>query len=321
MAGFPKLLCKDVELIVSIIIPFSKCAELNDLLELLESVERQSCSKVEVLIVCEDVSLVEKVGNLAKVFVVPAKGSSYARNYGARCSSGDVLGFADDDVILDEQWCEKVIETFADPSVGAVSGRAYVGVKGMNLDWVPSSLMWILGGSYWDYSEPKDVYTATGMNFCIRKDLFFTAGCYDESLGPKGDRPERGNWRRVGAEESDLALRILAKTGCRVLYNPEIKVVHRLRAESLQPKGLIRRALHVGHNRAYIDNKFSYKMRRRSDHFVMVNTATTLLKSMVSKSAGPIFLWKRFSFAAVVALSVMVGYFIGKIEFRGIIRE
>lgn len=315
------MLCKDVELIVSIIIPVSKCAEPNDLLKLLESVERQCCSKVEVLIVCEDVSLVEKVGNLAKVFVVPAEGSSYARNYGARYSSGDVLGFLDDDVTLDEQWCEKVIETFADPSVGAVSGRAYVSLKGINLDWVPSSLMWAFGGSYWDYSEPKDVYTATGMNFCVRKDLFFKAGCYDETLGPRGDRPERGGWRRIGAEESDLALRILTKTMRRVLYNPEIVVAHRLRAETTRPKGLIRRALHVGHNRAYIDNKFSSKMRRRSDHFVIVNTATTLLKSMFSKSADPIFLWKRFSFAAVVALSVMVGYFVGKIEFMGIIRE
>lgn len=41
----------------------------------------------------------------------------YAPNYGARCSLGDILGFLDDDIILDEQWCKKVIQTFSDPSV------------------------------------------------------------------------------------------------------------------------------------------------------------------------------------------------------------
>lgn len=303
---------------MSIIIPVSKHANLEDLQRLIRSVRNQHCKQVEVLIVSNKPLLPTEINEIAKVSNLIEKGSSYARNYGARLASGEILGFLDDDVVLDERWCEKVIQTFDDPSVGAVSGYAIVNAEGVNLDWVPTSLMWILGGSYWNSEGPKDVSSATGMNFCIRRNIFFHAGCFDERIGPRGDRPERGRWKRIGAEENDLALRILGKTGLRVLYNPEIRIEHKLRVESLRLTGLIRRALHVGHNRAFINKMFSSKRYERPENLVLIDTVTILLNTLISRRISPILFWKRFSFTCVVTFSVLVGYLIGKLEFRNL---
>ncbi|MGH2936560.1 MAG: glycosyltransferase, partial [Solirubrobacterales bacterium] len=52
----------------------------------------------------------------------PERGLSHARNKGVAASTGALVLFADDDVLLDREWIAALAEPFADPAVGASSG-------------------------------------------------------------------------------------------------------------------------------------------------------------------------------------------------------
>jgi hypothetical protein len=170
--------------------------------------------------------------------------------------TGNVHAFLDNYVILGKRWCERCVTALSDSSVGAVTGRVLVRLEEYGLDFVPESLKWVVGGTYWDSKVPISVFSAAGMNFCIKKEVFLKAGGYNENLGPRGDRPEMARWHRLVAEESDLAIRVWLETGLKVVYDPNVIVEHKLRPESILLGGLVRRALHVGHNRAYVHSRY-----------------------------------------------------------------
>jgi len=305
---------------ISIIVPVSPNSDPIDLAKLLDSVYKQNFSCVEVLILSEDASkwnpLLDNEHRSAvvvrRLLVPPGTGASAARNHGAANATGNILAFLDDDVILCERWCERCVTALADSSVGAVTGRVLVRLEEYGLDFVPESLKWVVGGTYWDSKVPISVFSAAGMNFCIKKEVFLKVGGYDENLGPRGDRPETARWHRLGAEESDLAIRVWLETGLKVVYDPNVIVEHKLRPESILPVGLVRRALHVGYNRAYIRNKFPTRLAMFSNVLVTKD----LLKASISPNLirHPIVLWKRTCFTLTVLFGVLLGFVIGIVQ-------
>jgi cellulose synthase/poly-beta-1,6-N-acetylglucosamine synthase-like glycosyltransferase len=201
---------------ISIVVPVSPNSDPINLTRLLASVYEQNFPSVEVLILSEDASKWNSLCDdengsevrIKRLLVPQGTGASAARNLGAANASGNILAFLDDDVILGKQWCERCVTVLTDSSVGAVTGRVLVRLEEYGLDFVPESLKWVVGGTYWGSKVPISVFSAAGMNFCIKKEVFLKAGGYDENLGPRGDRPEKARWHRLGAEESDLAIRI-----------------------------------------------------------------------------------------------------------------
>ena len=303
---------------MSLIIPISNNSDPNDLRNLMRSIEHQTTSEIEVLIICSPTTiLLETIHSSLAVRIVRIEdcGASEARNAGAKLSKGSYLAFLDDDIILDKMWVGLLKDTFEDQSIGAVSGSAQPAFQNLNLDWIPRELLWVVGGCYWDSSELKDVYGAAGMNFCIRREVFFSVGGYNQSLGPINDRPETSKWNRLGAEESELALRILS-TGKRVVYNPKMLVTHRLRRSSLMPIALFKRAMHVGQNRAFLSSTFSGQSKNASDFLVIQKLPSRIIS--IELFHHPLFSWKRTSFSVVVVLGTLLGYVIGAIRFRKI---
>jgi hypothetical protein len=114
-------------------------------------------------------------------------------------------------------------------------------------------------------------------------------------FAPKGDRPEVSRWQRLGAEESDLVLRVLLWTKFKIVYDPNIIVEHKLRLESILPGAVFRRALHVGHNRAYIYSLYHEveKINNVANLRVMVLDFVRTLAICLRK---PVYLWKSISF-------------------------
>jgi GT2 family glycosyltransferase len=53
----------------------------------------------------------------------PLPGGSCARNAGLAAATGDVVGFVDDDVVVDTQWLRTAIEAFVSEDVACVCGR------------------------------------------------------------------------------------------------------------------------------------------------------------------------------------------------------
>jgi len=243
------------------------------------------------------------------------QGASAARNYGAKIAKGEILGFLDDDVVLDSHWCEEAVKSLRDVKVGGVSGEAKLPVEAYQLDYIPRSLMWVIGGCYWISSKPIEVSGAAGMNFAVRKELFERVGGYNVSLGPRGDRPEAKQWYRLGAEDTDLALRIAKNCNRIILFNPKMKVLHKLRRKSLFPKALIKRAMHVGRNRAYIHSKYG-REGLGLDYTVLTNLYYELANTLVESSKEPILTWKRFSFSMLVLFGIGLGYLNGALTFQ-----
>jgi len=310
---------------VSIVVPISPNSDPINLTKLLDSIYEQNFLSVEVLILSQDTSKWNLVCNdenvsevrIKRLLVPQGTGASAARNLGAVNASGNILAFLDDDVILGKRWFERCVTVLTDSSVGAVTGRVLVRLEEYGLDFVPESLKWVVGGTYWGSKVPISVFSAAGMNFCIKKEVFLKAGGYDENLGPRGDRPEKARWHRLGAEESDLAIRIWLRTGLKVVYDPNVIVEHKLRPESILPGGLIKRALHVGHNRAYMHSLYR-EAGRINDIANLRTLAIDFVKVFALCFRKPIYSWKRISFMSVVFTGFALGYFKGTLHFRNI---
>ena len=300
---------------LSIIIPVSRNSNWRDVHKLLRSLQAQTFTSFETIIVTDPYTRTLPLGSSVKKVFAPKRGASAARNFAANLAKGDTLCFLDDDVVLDNHWCEIAVETLRDSGIGGVSGKATVTSDRLDDNPVPLSLMWVFGATYWPSKGIIDVNSSAGMNFCVRKEIFMAVGGYDEDLGPSGDRPETGSWHRLGAEDSDLALKIIHLARRRVVYNPDMLVVHRLRHESLSLEGIVRRALHVGHNRAYI-HVVHGGAKSSGDLSILRMITKEVFITTLGVFRHPLRTWKGLSIASVIVLSLGIGYTEGLIHFR-----
>ena len=150
------------------------------------------------------------------------------------------------------------------------------------------------------------------MNFCVSKRAFEDAAGYDEALGPRGEKPELLKWRRPGGEEVDLAMHI-AEAGYRVLYNPLMVATHLVENQSLTPLSIMRRALHVGHNRAILSRRSS-KFANTNNYFVLRSVVAGLARALLNLPRRPYDSWRKFSFTVFVLVSVAVGWVVGNLD-------
>jgi glycosyltransferase involved in cell wall biosynthesis len=301
---------------ISIIVPVSQNSRSSDLESLFRSLSVQSWKDFEVLVVGSKSQLPVKNGiQYTSIPTDERVGATAARNLAASESNGRVLGFVDDDVILDSRWCEHAVRTFRNPSIGGASGMSLVDLAKYNAEYIPRSLLWVVGGCYWNAARPTPVFSAAGMNFCVRKDVFFSSGMFDESLGPRGQRPEQSqSWKLVGAEESDLALRIIRNRGMTVVFNPLMQVRHRLRREAIMPLGIAKRSVWVGHNRAYIHSQYG-TVSETLDQSVLRDTLLDIMGAIGGIISSPLRTWKSLSITMLIVGAFGLGYSAGKFRF------
>jgi O-antigen biosynthesis protein len=171
-----------------------------------------------------------------KYIAEPRAGASYARNAGISQTSGEIIVFTDDDVVVTGNWLDCLVAPFADHAVMCVSGlvlplvldteaqelfenygeggleRGFeyrkLGSDFFNL-WHGAVQTWQLGGT---------------ANCAIRAEVFMRPemGPFDETLGP-------GTAAGVG-EDTYMFYRIL-KAGYFCVYQPEALVYHRHRSD------------------------------------------------------------------------------------------
>jgi GT2 family glycosyltransferase len=111
---------------ISVVIPTADRPE--QLREVLTSlVTRVGATRCEVVVVDDGrIPLDWDVAQIvpeARVIRAGRQGPAHARNIGWSHSAGEVIFFADDDVLLETGWLEKGIDHFRDPSVVGVEGR------------------------------------------------------------------------------------------------------------------------------------------------------------------------------------------------------
>ena len=136
---------------------------LNDVKQLLDSINRQTNRDFDMFIVVERVpALVEMISayisenkyqNMAVIFNEGPGGASANRNLAIGRAAGDIIAFVDDDAAVSPDWVNEIIRVFEeDESVIGVTGPITpLWHTDTAADWVPPEFYWIFsctGSSY-----------------------------------------------------------------------------------------------------------------------------------------------------------------------------
>jgi glycosyltransferase involved in cell wall biosynthesis len=153
-------------------------------------------------------------------------GVAKARNVGASRSTGDVLVFADAHVRAPEGWSRPMLESLADPEVGAVAPGIFSltepARKGFGMDLIGAELH-----ARWRYRQagtPYPVPVLPGAFLGMRRDTFVATGGFDPGL------------QQLGGNDNELSCRLWL-LGYKLLVVPQVEVGHLFRREPPYPAG------------------------------------------------------------------------------------
>lgn len=171
------------------------------------------------------------------------------RMRGAVESDAEVIVYLDDDVLLGPEWAEAVRTTFADPSVGLVGGPSEPQWEGSVPEWVQgfvryrgsqvAECAWLSLLDLGPRQQMIDPNYVWGLNFAIRRSVLEECGGFHPDCMPDDLQHFQGDG------ETGLTRKIAAR-GRKALYEPRMKVMHRIGPNRLTPTYFYRRAFYQG---------------------------------------------------------------------------
>lgn len=225
---------------VSVVVPTFRRPE--DIARCVDSILATDYPALEILVVDNAPQEPETATLIARRYVGDTRvrylqewlpGGSRARNRGVRAATGDVVAFADDDIIVERQWLAALVAAFAaHPDVSCVTGL----VLPTALD-MPVQLWFEQYGGFnrgyeqrvydlRDHRGDTVLYPYTGGvfgglgNAAFRRAVLKAPDAMDPTLGP--------GTPVCGAEDQDIFLTLLSEGGT-LLYEPAALVRHRHR--------------------------------------------------------------------------------------------
>ncbi len=272
---------------ISIVTTSYTLERLKDIKELLDSLESQTYRNIEMILVTERTEeLAKSIKNyisekgykdIEVLFNQEEWGISAARNMGIKKAKGDIIAFIDDDAILLPDWAEETVKTYLqDSSIIGVAGAILPLWEDERMRWFPQEFYWILSCTYWEATKITEVRNGYGANLSFRKEAFEAAGLLKTSLGVRG-RGQSG-WQEPGAEEAEFSLRVKQKTGKRIVYNPLVKVKHKVYSYRIRTRFVAKRAYWEGYAKAML--KRWYKREAKEG---ILSTEYELLRRILFK--------------------------------------
>lgn len=173
---------------ISVIIPVYKTPTFNICLDALRS---QSCpaEDFEVIVVNNDpeipLNIVDQKSLDLKILNEDQPGSYAARNAGLRRATGDIIAFTDADCIPDSDWLKTALEIMEkEPDVFYLVGA----IKQIRKNKVVSDASFMFQKLIYFHQE-KYFHRGFGAtaNLIVRKEIFETAGVFNDSLLSGGD--------------------------------------------------------------------------------------------------------------------------------------
>lgn len=238
---------KNVRPIISIIIPTHNKWQISHLC-LQKIFSSMGKFNFEIIIVdnhstdetVSNLKLMEELGFVRVIYNNPERTYAEANNQGAKIARGEFLVFMNNDVLVFENWGEKLVETF--------ERYPEIGIQGAKLLY-PNHLIQHSGivfrrlrnGMKHHYhiylgkqetedcvSKSREVQAVTGALLAIRSKLFELIGGFDE-------------FYNFGHEDLDICIAVRS-LGYKVWYNAEVKAIH-LESATKKIKGLEKFAL------------------------------------------------------------------------------
>lgn len=216
----------DAILDVSVIICAYTEERWNDLVAAVESVQRQSTSPREIIVVIDhNMRLLERVRtHMPGITVIEnsePQGLSGARNSGIAVAQGALIAFLDDDAIAEPDWLVRLSDCCADPQVLGTGGKAEPLWLGKRPAWFPEEFYWVVGCSYRGLPEAlTEVRNPYGGCTCMRREVFEAVGGFRNGIGRVGSHA-------MGGEETELCIRARQHWPHKVfLYDPQARIHH-----------------------------------------------------------------------------------------------
>ena len=183
------------------------------------------------------------------------QGLSSARNLAIQQSQSDIIAFVDDDALLDKHWVNEIIRNYAeDNSVIGVTGPIMPLWENDHMSWFPPEFYWIFSCTNNDPKDKVEVRNGYGTNLSFDRKAFTQAGLFNPDLGVKG-RGKKG-WQEPGAEELELSLRIKRISGKRIIFNPKVKVQHKVYTYRMTSQFISKRAYWEGFAKALLNSRY-----------------------------------------------------------------
>jgi len=159
---------------------------------------------------------------------VSSPGKSAVLNQAIRRSTGEVLAFLDDDVVVDSSWLEEIENFFQSNRAHCVGqGRIRTGLGDSPDPEIRRLLQRYRTIPELEFSNDiGDLHSLNGANIAIRRTVFDRVGHFDERLGPGASGT---------SEDVELAQRI-RKADMKIAYMNRVIVYHRVDRERLTEK-------------------------------------------------------------------------------------
>ena len=319
------------DLSLSIVITSYTTERLHDIYELLESIKNQTYKNMETVYVIErseelkdeiNTFILEKsIPNIQVVFCSEKLGICAARNLGIRHAKGSIVAFTDDDAVLPPEWAEEILNTFDDEMIIGATGPATPLWENTPVPWFPQEFYWMLGCTDWVENDKRQpIRGAFGVNMSFRKEAFETCR-FSENLGISEGANRSG---KVGLLVDDLefSLRVRHATKKTIIYNPKLKVQHKVYEYRLTRQFIRKQAYWQGYSKAILKKFYGKGSQKeqliRTEYRMLRRILFKLVPSTLKKSLSqPTRAWKTLKVIMFVLYHVSIGYVSGSMSLIG----
>ncbi len=199
----------------------------EQLVAAIESVQMQTLPATEIVVVIDHNSiLLQRIQNrfstIKVVENVQDKGLSGARNSGIAATQADLIGFVDDDAVVEKDWLKKMSQIIlSDSKVMGAGGRIIPKWEGKRPNWLPEEFYWVVGCTHKGVPETtSEVRNLIGANMLVRRDAFDKVGGFLNGIGRVDTIP-------LGCEETEFCIRTRqAIPNAKFIYDPNTIIDH-----------------------------------------------------------------------------------------------
>jgi len=276
--------------LVSIITTIYTDERINDFLDLIKSITSQTYPNFEMLCVVErSKELYDFLENYIRQNDLPKIkllfnhgpwGLSAARNLAIKEGRGDIFAFIDDDAVAFPNWIEETVKTYQeDENIIGTTGPILPLWEDDSMSWFPEELYWIFSCTYYDDDKKFYVRNGYGTNISFKKDAFNTCGNFLTELGAKGGGTKGKN--EPGGEETEFSYRVTSKTKKYIIYNPLVKVLHRVYKYRFTRNFIVKRSYWEGYTKAKFKNEINKNLNHNNS---FLKTEYSLLGKLFKKT-------------------------------------